>query len=138
MQTASPSVLKEALREREFRYEVNEVFNAWRMRIQIRRLREARGWTQAQLGAATGTSQSAIARLENMYAPVDVNISTLHRIARALDVKLKIGFCGWLSLIGEIINMNCRIHPLTFAEEENLERERDSLPERDGESKVSK
>ncbi len=117
LRMASPSALRAVFQDREFRHTANDVFNAWRMRTQIRQLREAQGWTQTDLGAATGMTQSAIARLENMYAPVDVQIRTLQRIAKALDVRLKIGFLGWLSLIADIFNMSCRIRPTTFTEE---------------------
>lgn len=117
MGSAPVAEVRAALHDSEFRYVMNETFQAWRMRTQIRAMRVARGWTQKELGERVGMAQSAIARLETMYAPVDVQIRTLRRIARAFDVRLKIGFAGWLSLVGEIFNMGCRQHPRSFTED---------------------
>lgn len=51
----------------------------------VRLARHARGWTQAELGAATGYSQSAISRIERGRAQV-YDTRALRRIARALDM----------------------------------------------------
>jgi len=117
MRTASMKELREMLQNKEDRHLANDIFNAWRMRTQIRALREHRGWTQGELGRRCGMTQSAIARLETMYHPVDVQVRTLYRIAKALDVRLKIGFCGWLSLLIDIFNMGCRQRPDSFSED---------------------
>jgi ribosome-binding protein aMBF1 (putative translation factor) len=56
----------------------------------VRKARRARGLTQAQLAAATGTSQSAIARLE--LGGGNPRLDTLARIATALGAELSVRF----------------------------------------------
>ena len=53
---------------------------------QVRRLRESRGLSQADLAKRMATSQSAIARLE--AGGVDPKIGTLERLSRALQADL--------------------------------------------------
>lgn len=55
---------------------------------QIRVEREAAGLSQRELAARMGTSQAAIARLE--AGGVGATITTLHRVAAALDLQVKI------------------------------------------------
>jgi DNA-binding XRE family transcriptional regulator len=60
-----------------------------RLAIQIREVRESRGWTQAELARRIGTSQPAIARLESgEYDGYTVGI--LRRIAQATSARLQI------------------------------------------------
>lgn len=59
--------------------------------LQIRVLREQRGWSQEELASRMGTSQSAVARYEDAdYGRMTVN--TLLRLREAFDVGLKIEF----------------------------------------------
>ena len=53
---------------------------------QVRRLREARGMSQADLARRIAVSQSAIARLE--AGGVDPKVGTLERLSWALDADL--------------------------------------------------
>lgn len=53
----------------------------------VRRLREAKGWTQIELSTATNVDLSLISRLERGLH-TDLRIVTAHRLARALDVTL--------------------------------------------------
>ncbi len=66
----------------------------FRLALTIRKLRTEKGWSQADLANAIGTKQSAIARLENAEYPGKPNISTLEKIANALDVDLEINLAG--------------------------------------------
>ena len=64
---------------------------------QIKVLREQRGMSQAALAEALGTTQSTVSRFESTdYAAWSVD--TLRRIARALDVRLRVTFEGFGSL----------------------------------------
>lgn len=117
LRTVPLAELRERIRDKEFRYTADAVFQAWRMRTQIRGLRIKRGLTQEQLGALCGLRQSQIARLETMYAPVDVRVKTLRRIARALDVRLSLKFVGWITFLVDVFNMKCHLIPKTFEEE---------------------
>ena len=51
--------------------------------------RQARGWTQAQLAEAVGTTQSAIARLEG--GDQDPRLSTVGSICAVLDIPWSVG-----------------------------------------------
>ena len=64
---------------------------------QIKVLREQRGMSQSALAEALGTTQSTVSRFESTdYAAWSVD--TLRRIARALDVRLRVTFEGFGSL----------------------------------------
>lgn len=102
LQESEEYELRLAFRNKEFRYLVNDVFQHWRLRTQIRLIREARGWTQEELAQRAGMRQPQISALENIYCPTDVTVETLRRLARALDVRLAIGFASWGSIITEI------------------------------------
>jgi ribosome-binding protein aMBF1 (putative translation factor) len=52
----------------------------------VREMREQRGWTQGQLAAAAGMTQSAVARLE--AGGTVPTIPVLERVAQALGAKL--------------------------------------------------
>lgn len=54
----------------------------------IRTAREAAGMSQRDLAGRMGTSQAAIARLE--AGGVGATLTTLHRVAVALDLELKV------------------------------------------------
>jgi len=54
----------------------------------IRTAREAAGLSQRDLASQMGTSQAAIARLE--AGGVGATLTTLHRVAIALDLELKV------------------------------------------------
>ena len=53
---------------------------------QLQALRRAKGMSQAELGALVGIPQSYISRLESR--DVDLQLSTLIEIARALDMEV--------------------------------------------------
>lgn len=54
----------------------------------LRRLRKARGWSQAQLGQRIGLSQERVSAIENH--PERVNLDTLLTLAMALDAQFSI------------------------------------------------
>ena len=55
----------------------------------VYRLREERGWTQRELAERAGMPQSAVARYEK--AGRTPSVTTLWRLARALNVSLVLG-----------------------------------------------
>jgi transcriptional regulator with XRE-family HTH domain len=57
---------------------------------QVTEQRQARGLSQRELAELTGTTQSAIARLESGTRPP--KIDTLLRVANALDCELDVTF----------------------------------------------
>jgi transcriptional regulator with XRE-family HTH domain len=65
---------------------------------QIRLMRESAGWTQQQLADAIGTNQNGVYRLEspNYGRPT---LTTLKRVAAALDVALVVRFVPFSELV---------------------------------------
>jgi len=56
----------------------------------VRELRERHGWSQTQLAAAAGMTQSAVARFE--AGGTVPTLPVLERLAHALDVELAVQF----------------------------------------------
>lgn len=79
--------LKEKLKDKDFEKDFYEGLEKARVAIEIALFREKKGFTQAKLAELTGTSQSAIARLEDTDYK-GYSISTLRKIANALDLEL--------------------------------------------------
>lgn len=75
-----------------------------KLAFQIRKLREDRGWSQADLAERAGMKQSRISELEDPnYAKY--TISTLRRLASAFDVALDVRFESY----GEALELAARI-----------------------------
>ena len=79
--------LKEKLKNKEFEKSYYEGLEKARIAIEITLFREKKGFTQSKLAELTGTSQSAIARLEDPDYK-GYSLSTLRKIANALDLEL--------------------------------------------------
>jgi transcriptional regulator with XRE-family HTH domain len=62
--------------------------------LQLRAMREHRGWTQATLAEKLGTTQNAVSRLENPRTGKP-SITTLERIAEVFDVALVVKFASF-------------------------------------------
>lgn len=63
----------------------------------IRDARKHRGWTQAELGTALGTSQSAVNRIEN--GGQNISLEMIARIGEALDSEIvSLGYAGPMHL----------------------------------------
>jgi len=81
------------LRERDmtsptFRNAYEKAGRAIELGETVRRLREARGWSQAELAERMGARQPLIARLE--LGGVEPTIATLERVSAALGAELVI------------------------------------------------
>lgn len=84
-------LLDEHLKDPEFAKGYMEELAKTRVAIEIAALREKRGLSQTDLAKKIGTTQSAIARLENPnYGRA--SLPTLEKIAKALGAKLDIRF----------------------------------------------
>jgi transcriptional regulator with XRE-family HTH domain len=66
--------------------------------FQIRAMREARGWSQEELGCRSGKAQAEISRLENPDLS-SYSLSTLKRLASAFDVALIVRFVPFSALV---------------------------------------
>jgi ribosome-binding protein aMBF1 (putative translation factor) len=71
-------------------YEATRI--AYELGATIRRMREERGWTQAQLANAAAMTQPSVARFE--AGGTVPTIPVLERLARALDAKLVVSLAS--------------------------------------------
>lgn len=119
------STIRRELAGKEFRESfVGE--NARRgLAYQIRALREARGWTQAEFARQAQKPQSNVYRWEDpSYGKF--NISTLIEIASVFDVALSIRFVGFEELLSSLSDLR----PTTLAVP-NYKVELEALAERE-------
>ncbi len=96
----SRNELKKEFQDKEYREAYAEDFLNTSSATQIVVLREQRGLTQEQLAQKIGTHQAGISRIENVNYSA-WNIRTLKKIAFALDVRLKVSFETFGSLLDE-------------------------------------
>jgi transcriptional regulator with XRE-family HTH domain len=97
--------LKKDFKDPEYRHVYDEGFSSSSIATQIKVLREARKWTQAELADKAGMNQSRISEIE------DVNFSswtmrTLRKLARAFDLRLKISFEEFGTLLTDFRDLN--------------------------------
>jgi transcriptional regulator with XRE-family HTH domain len=97
--------LRRDLLQPEFSEGYAESFQDALVATQIKVLREQNHWTQSDLAAAIGTTQTAISRIENVNYS-SWSISTLKKLARAFRVRLKVSFETYGSLIRDVENFN--------------------------------
>jgi ribosome-binding protein aMBF1 (putative translation factor) len=80
--------LKRKLQDPEFRAAYEAEDTRIDLVLQIIKLRERRGMTQADLAKAIGTRQANVSRLERFDA--NLTLGTLERVAEALGASLRI------------------------------------------------
>ncbi len=64
----------------------------------IKAIREALGMSTAQLGKRVGIDQSRISRLENAEINGNIKLSSMHNIARGLEMEFIYGFVPHVTL----------------------------------------
>jgi transcriptional regulator with XRE-family HTH domain len=96
----SREILKKELEDFEYRHAYDEDFLNTAIALQIRTLREERELTQSALAELIGTQQPGIARLENVNHS-SWKVDTLKKLARALDVRLRIRFESFRTLLDD-------------------------------------
>jgi transcriptional regulator with XRE-family HTH domain len=97
--------LRTDFKDPEYRHVYDEGFLNSSIATQIKVLREERNWTQAVLADKAGMNQSRVSELE------DVNfnswtIRTLRKFAKAFDLRLKISFEEFGTLLHDFRNLN--------------------------------
>lgn len=105
------------LRDRDFRdhFAADQLYEL--LAVQIRQLREKRQWTQAELGAQAGMQQVQVSRAENPDY-TGSKISTLSKLARALDVALLVRFAPFSELVDWLSSLSpASFEPASFDEE---------------------
>ncbi|HZL27375.1 MAG TPA: helix-turn-helix transcriptional regulator [Acidobacteriaceae bacterium] len=97
--------LTKSLRDEEYAETYAEVFQDTYLATQIKVIREQRGKSQAELGQLIGTTQGGISRVEDASYS-GWTVKTLKKIAKALNVRLRISLEEYGSLPGDVIGMN--------------------------------
>ena len=99
--------LRTELKDPEFSEGYAESFLNAHIATQLKVLRQQRGLKQNELAELVGTKQTAISRIENVnYSKW--NIATLKKVARALEVRLKITFEEFGTLPDEVESFNAQ------------------------------
>jgi len=97
--------LRQDFADEDYRNSYSESFMNSYVAAQIKILRETYPLTQAELADKIGTQQPGVARLENVNYSA-WKVETLRKIARALDVRLKITFEEFGTLIDDVEGFN--------------------------------
>lgn len=101
--------LKKAFKSKEYRHAYADEFLNTSIATQIKALREQeqRKWTQAELGSRVNPpmKQTRISVMENVnYSSWSIN--TLRKLAEAFDLRLRVSFESFGSLVEEIEQFN--------------------------------
>jgi transcriptional regulator with XRE-family HTH domain len=101
----SKSSLVRELKDKQYR----DAFVRSQVRIglplQLRALRESRGWTQPHLAEAAGMSQPRISEIERP-GERKLNLETLFRLAEAFDVALQVRFVPFRDFVDSTDEVN--------------------------------
>ena len=105
----SISKLWQKLRNKAYRDGYMEAQLSIEVPFQIRALRKARGWTQAQLSERCGIPQARISYVEQPGRD-PLSLRTLYRLASAFDVGLLVQFVSF----SELVRREAEFNPETF------------------------
>lgn len=92
-----------ALDIHEVRHELMATYINVMLALQIRAMRQTRGWTQKEFASKLGTSQSVVSGLEQLRWTNWPTITTLNRVAHVFDVGLIVQFVPWSQLFSEFV-----------------------------------
>jgi len=84
-------LLKEELKNPEFKQEWDNLELRYTIVKQLIKLRNSYNLSQSELAKRIGTTQSVISRIEN--GSVNVGVDMINRIAKSFDKHIKITFC---------------------------------------------
>jgi transcriptional regulator with XRE-family HTH domain len=99
------SSLRDQLRDVEYSEGYAESFLNAYVATQIKVIREQRQMTQADLARAIGTTQAGVSRIENVNYS-SWSIRTLIKLARAFNVRLKVSFEPFGTLLDEVLHFD--------------------------------
>ena len=108
------------LRDKDYRDGFVESHVRTGLAYQIRALRDARSWSQEELGKQLGTSQSVVARLENPdYGKF--SLTTLLKLASTFDVALQVRFTDFGELLARTGDLSpAALNALSFDNDKGL------------------
>ncbi len=106
---SSSSKVWKKLQVKEYRDGYTEAQLSVEVPFQIRALRKARGWTQAQLAERCGIPQARISHVEQPGRD-PLSLRTLYRLSAAFDVGLLVQFVPF----SELVRREAAFDPKTF------------------------
>ena len=106
----SISKVWQKLQDKEYRDAYTEAQLSIEIPFQIRALRKARGWTQAELAKHCGMKQSQISYIEQAGRVSPSALRTLYRLSSAFDIGLLVQFVPF----SELVLREATFDPKTF------------------------
>ena len=98
------------LQDKEYRDGYTEAQLSIEIPFQVRALREARGWTQAELAKRCGMPQARISHIEQPGRD-PLSVRTLYRLSSAFDIGLLVQFVSF----SELVAREAAFDPKTFS-----------------------
>lgn len=97
--------LAQEFEDAEYAHAYLEENGNMRIAAQVRALRNAKGWTQADLAVAAGMRQERISKIE--MADFDsLTLRTLRRLAQAFDVNLHVAFNSVHDAVSDFVTLS--------------------------------
>jgi transcriptional regulator with XRE-family HTH domain len=110
-----------SLKDKEYRKELAIEHVNSTLAMQIRNLREKKGWKQSELATRSGKNQGNISHWEDPdYGRY--SLTTLKDMAMAFDVALLVKFIPFSELVEDMVNLSeTRLLPPSFVDEQTHE-----------------
>lgn len=89
---------------KEMRHELMRTYINVSLALQIKTMRESRGWTQTELAQHVGCFPNQISNIELVRWKEWPTLTTLHKIAAAFDVALEVRFGSWTEQLAEFLS----------------------------------
>ncbi len=122
--TCSKENLAAQIADPEQRYLLVESHIRNLLPLQIRAMREDRGWTQTTLAEKIGTTQNAVSRLESPKSNKPT-IPTLERLAEAFGVALLVKFVPFSDFVDSVGSMSTKSVVVPSYDKEQEQREKE-------------
>ena len=105
MATEKEQLIEELRESQESREEIVVEHLDSSIALQIKVLRQQRGWSQVELGESAGLGQSQVSTLENVNNS-SWTVATLKKIAAAFDLPLLVKFGSWGEFVNDVTSMS--------------------------------
>jgi transcriptional regulator with XRE-family HTH domain len=91
--------------DKEYAHAYMESHAVSRIAAQVHALRKQRGWSQQKLAELSGIAQERISKIESADFS-SLTLSTLHKLARAFDVDVRIAFESFSQGVLDVVNLD--------------------------------